>query len=204
LKSERLKNKSSQVYPEEELITGCAEGNSICRRIVYERFLPKMLGICMRYAANREQAEDMVHEGFIRVFLNIGKFRKESSLETWMTRVMVNSALDALRKETHNVLYRSAELVEENELEETNHEASDAYNADNEEQVSSEDIILLMQKLPAGYRAVLNMYALEDMSHKEIATQLGISEGTSKSQLAKARAFLKKLLDKKKLVTHER
>jgi RNA polymerase sigma-70 factor (ECF subfamily) len=190
------------VYPEEELIKGCVDGNSICRQILYERYMPKMLGICMRYASGRDHARDIVHEGFIRIFLNIGKFRRQSSLETWMSRIMVNSALDAIRKESRNVLYRSAELNENNENEDQD---GDEYSAvSDEEEVNSEEVIALMQQLPAGYRTVLNLYAVEQKSHKEIAQQLGISEGTSKSQLAKARAFLKRMLNKKKLVTHER
>lgn len=195
-------HKSGPVFSEHDLIEGCKQDNSVCQQIVYERYYPKMMGVCLRYAADRDQARDMVHEGFIRIFLNIKKFRQESSLETWMSRIMVNCAVDMLRKEMRNALYRSAEIEDYSDDADSLAPAEEFEPA--EEQVQSEEVIELIQQLPEGYRAVLNLYAIEQFTHKEIAEKLGISEGTSKSQLAKARQYLKKLLSKKKSLIHER
>ena len=138
-----------------------------------------MFGICMRYAANSEDAKDILQDAFVKVFVNLGKFKGTGSLEGWMRRIFVNTAIRHYRKK--NQLYAISEKQEENI---SNHEVSalDALEAD--------DIIRLISELPNGYRTVFNLFAVEGYSHREIATMMNISEGTSKSQYARAKAWL--------------
>jgi len=138
-----------------------------------------MFGICLRYAANSEDAKDILQDGFVKVFVNLGKFKGIGSFEGWMRRIFVNTAIEHYRKK--NQLYAISENQEENI---SNHEVSalDALEAD--------DIIRLISELPNGYRTVFNLFAVEGYSHKEIATMMNISEGTSKSQYARAKAWL--------------
>lgn len=143
-----------------------------------------MFGICCRYAANRDIAQDMLQDGFITVFTKIGSFRGEGSFEGWLRRIFVNTALGYLRK--NNVLDNS-EMVEDVKLFDTRESAII-------EKMEAQEIMRYISLLPDGYRVVLNMFAIEGYSHKEISEQLGISEGTSRSQYARAKIYLHKLL----------
>ena len=135
----------------------------------------------MRYANNTDDAQDLLQEGFIKVYRNLEKFRAEGSFEGWVRRVFVNTSIEHFRRK--NKLYSITEK------EETVIEDSDITALDN---LAEKDIIGLVQELSPGYRTVFNMYVVEGYSHKEIGTILGISEGTSKSQLARAKAILQK------------
>lgn len=148
---------------------------------LYKRFAPKMYAVCMRYANNSEDAQDLLQEGFIKVYRNLEKFRAEGSFEGWIRRVFVNTSIEHFRRK--NTLYSITEK-EENVIED-----SDITALDN---LAEKDIINLIQELSPGYRTVFNMYVVEGYSHKEIGNILGISEGTSKSQLARAKAILQK------------
>lgn len=147
-----------------------------------------MLGICMRYCKRREEAEDVLHEGFIKVFSNVSKFRGEGSFEGWIKRIMINTSLSYYHASLKHHFLTGIEEMED--LAASYEEEGIYSNAPNRS-----ELLGLIQDLPDGYRFVFNMYVFEDFSHKEIASMLGISVNTSKSQLAKARRRLQKKLE---------
>lgn len=163
---------------EQELIDGCRKGNRASQKALYERYCRKMMVVCLRYSKSSAEAEDILQEAFVKVFQGIKDFRQESKLETWITRIMVNTALNAQRKKLY--LFPMVD-VEEIDL------------PDEELSVSGihfTQLLEMIQSLPQGCQVVFNMFAIEGYSHKEIATLLSISEGTSKSQYARARSLL--------------
>jgi len=185
------------IYREEEILKGCRNGNPALQKVVYEKYAPKMYSICLRYTGNREDARDLMHDGFIKVFLNFKSYRQESTLEAWITRVIINNTLNQLRKKNKELRNQKDYLVElKNEYEYTE---DDNYL----EKFTANDIKSAILKLPQGQRTILNLYVFEDYSHKEIAKLTGISEGTSKSQLARARMTLKEILVKSKSNANE-
>ena len=169
------------------LIAGCAKGDRKCQRTVYEMFYGKMMGVCLRYANNKEEAQDLLHDGFIKVFENIKKFNYSGSFEGWIRRIMVNTTIDHYRK-NKNVFVKDVEDFNNIEAEEPD--------VDILSQLRTEDIMKAVQTLSPAYRTVFGLYVIEGYSHKEVAKELGISVGTSKSNLAKAKNNLKKLFIK--------
>jgi RNA polymerase sigma-70 factor (ECF subfamily) len=167
---------------ESDLIKGCIEGNRQMQEELYNRFSGKMYAVCLRYANNADDAQDLLQEGFIKVFRNLHRFRAEGSFEGWIRRVFVNSSIEHFRK-------KSVELSKVSDKEENTIEDQDISALD---QLAERDIVKLIQDLSPGYRTVFNLYVVEGYSHKEIGDLLGISEGTSKSQLARARSILQK------------
>ena len=155
---------------------------------LYDRYAPKFLGLCYRYCGNREDAEDIMHDGFLSIIRNLGRFqdRGEGSLEAWMKKIMVNTALKYLRSEAK---YRKMLVFGENSGEA---DPGDVNENDSYPAVSKEDLLQMITKLPLGYRTVFNFFVMENYSHKEIGKMLNISENTSKTQLAKARSWLQK------------
>jgi RNA polymerase sigma factor (sigma-70 family) len=178
----RLVYKQKQLLEDEELIKSCIAEERLAQNRLYERFAPKMLGVCYRYAQTQAESEDILQEGFVKIFNNLKKFRFESSLETWITRIMVNTALNHLRA--------TKKLKMESELD----AAENAYEVASFQWHQMDTLVLMkfIQELPTGYRVVLNMYAIEGYSHSEIAEQLGIQESTSRSQFIRAKALLEK------------
>ncbi|WP_375435185.1 RNA polymerase sigma factor [uncultured Hymenobacter sp.] len=168
--------------PDAELVAACRLGSAAAQEQLYQRFAPKMLALCLRYVRHEFDAEDTLARGFVKVFRSLGQFEGKGCLEGWVRRIMVREALGVLRSRESFTL----------SLEDfpTDHLATDLPAADVELQAA--DLLQLVQALPAGYRAVFNLYALEGYSHLEVAGLLGISEGTSKSQLSKARAVLQR------------
>lgn len=155
-----------------------------------------MYAVCLRYANNAEDAQDLLQEGFIKVYRNLHRFRAEGSFEGWIRRVFVNSSIEHYRK-------KSLQLSKVSDKEENTIEDDDISALDT---LAEKDIINLIQELSPGYKTVFNLYVVEGYSHKEIGELLGISEGTSKSQLARARSILQKkvseyLSDTKKTFT---
>ena len=159
---------------------------------LYRRFSPRMYAVCLRYAGNPEEAEDILQEGFIKIFKKLGSFRSEGSFEGWIRRIFVNTAIEHFRRKRY--------LQPVTEKEENSVEGSYLSVLDN---LAERDIMKLIQQLSPGYRTVFNMYVVEGYTHKEIGDMLGISEGTSKSQLSRAKVILqqmvKKYLEEKKL-----
>lgn len=176
------KRKMKQDTAEHTLIRDCIKGKSAAQEAFFKKYYGAMMQICTRYASNAEEAKDLLQEGFLKIFQNLEKFNGSSSLQTWMSRIMINLAIDAFHK--------GKKLMGES-LDETFSVADEVNGIDNPlMHLEPEKVLALLQKMPVGYRTVLNLYAIEGYSHKEIAQNLGISEGTSKSQLAKARALL--------------
>ena len=164
---------------EEELIKRCIKNERLAQKSLYERYYSKMMGVCMRYASHREQATEMLNLGFLKVFNSIQKYaEKGSNLEAWMYRIMVNTAIDYLRAE---IRHQHADIEKSVYVEDT---------ADVLADLAAEQIMAMINELTPAYRAVFNLYVIEGYNHAEIGKLLGINEGTSKSNLAKARAKL--------------
>jgi RNA polymerase sigma-70 factor (ECF subfamily) len=170
---------------ENDLIDGCIRGDRKKQQELYNRFAPKMYAVCLRYAGNSEEAEDILQEGFIKVFKKIESFRREGSFEGWIRRIFVNTAIEHFRRKTY--------LQPITEKEESTVETKYLSVLDN---LAEKDIINLVQQLSPGYRTVFNMYVVEGYTHKQISELLGISEGTSKSQLSRAKIILQELVKK--------
>jgi RNA polymerase sigma factor (sigma-70 family) len=172
---------------QELLIEGCINGDRKCQQKLYETFYGKMMVVCLRYCRDRDEALDVFQEAFIKVFNNLVRYGSKGSFEGWVRRIMVNTAIDHIRK--NKKLKEMVELKEEITRAEEEDEAEDLL-----DKVSFKDLLNCVQDLSPAYRTVFNMYVMDGYSHKEIASELGISEGTSKSNLAKAKMNLKKLL----------
>lgn len=161
------------------LVKYCIKGDSKAQRALFDKFAPKMLSVCLRYAKNKEQAEDVLQDSFIKIFSKLDLF-KGGSLEGWIRRIMVNTSLDQIRKDKkfkNDVAVDSVEY----KLEDNGYIL---------ESIHAADLLKLVQKMPVGYRTVFNLYAIEGYSHKEIAKELSVSESTSKSQYSRAKIYL--------------
>ena len=176
-----MQQTGNQNITDTDLIKGCIAGDPRSQELLYERFAPKMYAVCLRYAGNNDDAQDLLQEGFIKVFRNLEKFRNEGSFEGWLRRVFVNTSIEHYRRKVH---LNSISEKEEVGIEDASVSVLD--------QLAERDIVQLVQELSPGYRAVFNLYVIEGYSHKEIGEILGISEGTSKSQLARAKSILQK------------
>lgn len=164
----------------DDLLEGCRRGERRAQELLYRSLSSKMLAVCMRYAGNDAEAEDMLQNGFIKVFGGVSSFRGDGSFEGWIRRVIVNTAIEMYRKNARTL--KTVDLSEVYDAEQG------TFNMDRLEQL---DLLRIIQLLPDGYRMVFNLYAIEGYSHKEIAEKLQISEGASKSQLSRARSWLK-------------
>ena len=172
---------------EKQLLNECLKGDVKAQKRLYDMFAPKMYGVCLRYAKDQDTAQDYLQEGFIRVFTHLDKFRHEGSLEGWVRRIVVNTALEKLRK--MDVFKNSVEV------ETALNKEYDAVQL--MDQINAGELLQLIQTLPTGFRTVFNLYAIEGYTHQEIATIMHISEGTSKSQYSRARQWLQQKLNKK-------
>lgn len=166
---------------DEELVRGCVEGKSKFQQALYTKFAPVMKGVCIRYSDTVEEAEDILQDGFIKVYLNLKNFRLDGSLEGWVRRIMVNTALNYYRAKQkssyHANIDEIVEIVEDVRI-------------DNYDMLNAKVLLKMIEELPPGYRTVFNMFEIEGYSHKEIADELNVSVNTSKSQLLKARRSL--------------
>jgi RNA polymerase sigma factor (sigma-70 family) len=167
------------MLPESDIIQGCISGNPRMQEELYRRFSPKMYAVCLRYSGKPEDAQDILQEGFIKVFRNLDRFRGEGSFEGWMRRIFVNTAIEHYR--------RAAPLypVDETKAAQIEDKEWSAF-----DKLSVKDLLAMIQELSPGYRTVFNLYVVEGYTHREIGDLLGINEGTSKSQLARAKAIL--------------
>jgi len=175
---------------EESLIKKCASGNSLAQKTFYEKFAGKMMGVCLRYAKDYEEAQDIMQDAFIKIFGKLANYEKKGSLEGWVRRIVVNTALDSYRKNKkhqQNVGVDSVDYLLENKtfiIEELN----------------ANDLLAVIKTIPAGYQMVFNLFAIEGYSHREIAEKLNITESTSKSQYSRARKLLREILVEKNIV----
>ena len=174
---------------DEQLIKGCKEKNATAQRQLYERFAKKMMGLCLRYSDCEEEAQDLLQDGFIKVFERINSYSGSGSLEGWIKKVMVNTALDNFRKKKHERFQIELEN-EKNQL---------AVHEEAHDNLSAKELLKIIQRLPAGYRTVFNLYVIDGYSHKEIGEMLGITESTSKSQFSRARLQLQKTIQLEKI-----
>lgn len=164
------------------LIRGCVAGDRQAQNRLYAQFATRLFVVCQRYASSRSEAEDVLQEGFIRIFTHIAQFKHEGSFEGWMRRIMVNCALQRYAAKS-----RMAPVVS---MQEELHGGSEDNKAHST--IGQKELLALVQKLPPTYRMVFNLYVFEGMKHREIAELLGISEGTSKSNLSDARSILQR------------
>ena len=177
-----------QTLTEQELVEGCRRGDDVARRQLYERYAGKMMAICMRYMGNREEAEDLLHDGYIKLYGSFDKFdwQGEGTLPAWMARVMANLALQRLRK--NDVMSQTVELENTAELRDDVDRPDEGPDI---ETIPKKVLMQFIEELPPGYRTVFNMYVFEGKNHIEIGKELGINNKSSASQLVRARAILK-------------
>lgn len=166
-----------------EIIKGCLAGNRKDQELLYRRHSAKLYAVCLQYSGNNEEARDILQEGFIKIFENLGNYKHEGSFEGWMRRITVNTALEKFR--SRNSLYRVDDI---DQMPEPDAEP------DNQDYAGLEaaDLLEIIRELPPKYRMVFNLYAIEGYSHKEISEMINISEGTSKSNLSRARVILQR------------
>lgn len=182
------------VMDDKELVEGCLLENVIFQEKLFRKFANRMMGIALRYLKSRDLAEDVVQEGFIKVFDNLKNFKFEGPLEAWITRIMVNTAISYYNKNKKTAFEEDISTINEelgNQYDHVGHN------------LQANDLLKLINMLPDGYKLVFNMFAIEGYSHKQIAQMLGITESTSKTQYFKARNYLKKLLEQQHLAEYE-
>jgi len=175
---------SNQNISEADLIRGSLAGDRRTQEQLYRHFSPKMYAVCLRYAGNSEDAQDILQDGFVKVFRNLDKYRAEGSFEGWVRRIFVNTAIEHYRRASN--MYPITESQEVS-IEDRGWSAID--------KLDIKDLMQIIQELSPGYRTVFNLYVVEGYTHREIADMMGISEGTSKSQLARAKAILQSKIE---------
>ena len=179
---------------EEAILQGCLKNLATAQRELYNRYSPKMLAVCYRFAHNREDAEDMLQEGFIKVFSQIHTFQSKGAFEGWIRRIIVHTCINNLKKnkrfnESLDIVHAHGVQVREESVPSI---------------VQAKQIVECIRILPIGYRTVLNLYAIEGYSHKEIADMLDIEESTSRSQYTRAKQMLEDILIRKKILSKPR
>lgn len=171
---------------EQELIKDCLKGNAIAQRKLFEMFAPKMMSVCLRYMKDQQEAEDVLQDGFIKVFQKLEAYENTGAFEGWIRRVIINTALDQIRK--------NSKMGYTSDVDEVGYKIENKDHAFDE--LIAQDLMKLINNMPEGYKVVFNMFAIEGYSHKEIGEMLGVSENTSKSQYSRARAYLREKLEK--------
>ena len=172
---------------EAQLIHACLQNDRNAQRKLYEAYAGRMLVVCMRYVQNQAEAEDILQDAFIKIFQNLSKFRAESTLGSWIKRIVVNTAINQIRAGIH--------FKDMSDVQEYENQVSD--NQSGIETIQFQELIEMIQKLPKGCRAVFNLFAIEGYKHHEIAEMLNITEGTSKSQYSRAKVILQGILSVK-------
>ena len=168
---------------DEQLIAGCLKGDKLSQKDLYDRYSRKMFGVCLRYCNNREDAEEVLQEGLLKVFHKLADFKKEGALESWIKRIIINTALDFYRRN-------------KNKQRETEWQDNITISIEPLTELKTKELLQVIQNLPLGFRTVFNLYAIEGYNHGEIAGMLNISEGTSKSQYSRARQHLMSMIEK--------
>jgi RNA polymerase sigma factor (sigma-70 family) len=175
-----------------ELYDECLKGVRSAQKELFDRYASKMLGVCFRYSKSIEEAEDVLQDSFIRIFHYLPTFKKTGSLEGWVRKIVINTCLNNIKKNKH--IYNEADVDEVRNFENDSPTVL--------ENIECKQIMDVMQELPDGYKLILNLYAIEGYSHKEIAERLGIAEGTSRSQFLRAKNLFEKLLSEKQIYLH--
>ena len=179
---------------EELMLAGSTKNNAAAQEAFYNRFSPRMLGVCYRFAKNREDAEDMLQEGFIKVFTQLYQFRGEGSLEGWIRRIVVHTCINILKK--NKKFADSVDIIHATGI----HIKEDMIPAI----MQAKQVVECIRILPLGYRTVLNLYALEGFSHREIGALLNIEESTSRSQYTRAKAMLEEILVRRNIMVKQK
>lgn len=179
---------------EEQMLAGSIKNNAAAQEDLYNRFSPRMLGVCYRFAKNREDAEDMLQEGFIKVFTQLHQYRNEGALEGWIRRIVVHTCINILKK--NKKFADSVDIMHANGI----HIKEDMIPAI----MQAKQVVECIRLLPLGYRTVLNLYAIEGFSHKEIGDLLEIGESTSRSQYTRAKSMLEDILTRKNIIPKNR
>ena len=179
---------------EEAILSGCLQNDAGAQRELYTRYSPKMLSVCYRFAHNREDAEDMLQEGFIKVFSQVHTFQNKGAFEGWIRRIMVHTCINHLKKnkkfnESVDIIYANGVQVREESVPSI---------------VQAKQIVECIRLLPLGYRTVLNLYAIEGYNHKEISAMLDVEESTSRSQYTRAKQMLEDILIRKNIMQPSR
>lgn len=167
-----------------ELIQECIQGNAMAQKLLYDTYSSRLYAICLRYSKNEEEAQDILQDSFVKIFTKLNTFQFSGSFEGWLKKITTNTAIEYYRKKI------DVETVEEINF-------SPYLAVDSEKNLEVEELLKMIQELPEGYRVIFNMYAIDGYTHSEIAQKLNISEGTSKSQLSRARAHLQKKFKEK-------
>jgi len=186
----KLQGHQTVQMTEEAILQGCLQNNAASQRELYTRYSPKMLAVCYRFAHNREDAEDMLQEGFIKVFSQIHTFRNQGAFEGWIRRIVVHTCINHLKKNKR--FNESVDIIHANSIQVREETVPSI--------VQAKQIVECIRLLPMGYRTVLNLYAIEGYTHKEIAEMLDIEESTSRSQYTRAKQMLEDILVKKKII----
>jgi RNA polymerase sigma factor (sigma-70 family) len=186
----KLHGINTDFMTEEAMLHGCVHNDATAQQELYQRYSPKMLSVCYRYAKNREDAEDMLQEGFIKVFTQIRQFQNRGALEGWIRKIMVHTCINNLKKnkkftESVDIIYANSIQIREDAIPSI---------------LQAKQVIECIRLLPLGYKTVLNLYAIEGYSHKEIGDMLDIEESTSRSQYTRAKAMLEDILIRKKII----
>lgn len=179
---------------EESMLQGCLDNLSTAQEALYNRFSPRMLGVCYRYARSKEDAEDMLQDGFIKVYSQIHQYKGIGALEGWIRKIIVHTCINVLKK--NKKFSDSVDLVHASSIEVSENNIPSLLQA--------KQVVECIRLLPIGYRTVLNLYAIEGFTHKEISTILEIEESTSRSQYTRARGLLEDILIKKRILQKPR
>lgn len=174
----------SRNWTDKELIEACLKGNTIAHKMLYDTYSSVLYGICLRYSKKEEEAQDILQDSFIKIFTKLDTYQYTGSFEGWLKRIVTNTSIEYYRKKINT------EQVEEIGF-------SPYLAIDSEKGLEVEELLKMIQELPEGYRMVFNLYAIDGYTHGEIASKLNISEGTSKSQLSRARAYLQRKFKEK-------
>ena len=170
---------------DQQLITACKKQDINAQRRLYEKYAPQMLGLCLKYCNGNDAAQDMLHDGFIKIFTQISTYSGRGSFEGWMRRIFVNTALEHFRKEKQRYLMITD--IDDADIQVTDESLERLFNDD----ITEETLLTMIQEMPPGYRTVFNLYVFEDMTHKQIAKKLGIKVNASRSQYSRAKSYLK-------------
>jgi len=170
----------------DEIVEGCKNNNRKAQKLLYDKYSPIMMGICMRYALSTDEAQDILQEGFFKILKQINQFQNKGSFEGWMKRIMVNTAITNYRKNLKH--YNQYDIDDVH----SDINSTSMFNSD----FTHDELLKLIRELPKGYRIIFNLYAIEGYKHKEIAAMLDIDIATSKSQYSRAKKVLRTKMEK--------
>lgn len=180
------------MWDDDKIIQGCKRGKRKAQAALYDKYAPSMRAVCVRYLGRHPEAEDVLHDSLIRALDKISQFKRKGSLEGWLKRIAMTNSIDYLNKKNKLLFDSETQSIELEKLEDSQDETPEDFYLDlSNQEIDKEAVLNIMRELPEGYRSILNLYVIEGLKHKEIASMLGITASTSKSQLSRARKLLK-------------